>query len=130
MPYNKDEATGRLESIGWRPYPRKHGESRFTVFYQEYILPRRFRIDKRRAHYASLILTDQMGREDALRLLEEPMFDSIQLAIERDFFCRKLQITDAELEAYMTQPYREHASMPNLTGKVEVARRALSWVGR
>ena len=37
--YNKDEAINELsETLGWRPYPRKHGESRFTRFFQDFSL--------------------------------------------------------------------------------------------
>ena len=51
MPYSKDEAIAELEEqIGWRAYPRKHGESLFTKFFQNYYLPTKFGYDKRRPH--------------------------------------------------------------------------------
>ena len=115
LPYDKNRSIADLSQIGWRPYPRKHGESRFTVFYQEYLLPTRYGIDKRRAHYSSLVLAGQLTRAEALEALTEPMVTPVELAIERDFFCRKMRIEEAELDAFLTLPHQEHSSLPNLT---------------
>jgi aminotransferase len=62
MPYSKDEAASYLEdTIGWRAYPRKHGESLFTKFFQNYYLPTKFGYDKRRRHLSSLIAAGSLG---------------------------------------------------------------------
>ena len=47
-----------MERYGWRDYGGKHYESVFTRFYQGYILPTKFNIDKRRAHLSTLIARD------------------------------------------------------------------------
>ena len=125
LPYDRDGAEEQLQKVGWRPYPRKHGESRFTVFYQEFILPTRFNVDKRRAHYSSLILAEQLDRQAAISLLREPMYDEIRLSIERDFFCRKLRISEAEFEELMTQPIRSHTELPSLTAKIKPLRKIM-----
>ena len=57
MPYNKSAAITELESIGWRSYVGKHGESLFTRFFQNYWLPTKFGYDKRRPHLSSLIVS-------------------------------------------------------------------------
>ena len=47
--YNKERCIATLvEKVGFRPYPYKHYESIFTRFYQGYILPTKFGIDKRK----------------------------------------------------------------------------------
>ena len=67
MPYIKEDALKLLEKeYSWKPYPQKHFESRFTKFYEGYWLPERFGFDTRRVQYSSLILTEQMKREDAI----------------------------------------------------------------
>ena len=49
--YNKEKALQTLEEeIGFRRYGNKHYESIFTRFYQGYILPVKFGVDKRRLH--------------------------------------------------------------------------------
>ena len=66
-PYIKADAIRLLEEkYGWKPYPLKHYESRFTKFLEGYWLPERFGFDTRRVQYSSLILTGQMTRDDAL----------------------------------------------------------------
>lgn len=75
VPYQKEEAMKLLaEKFGWLPYPQKHFESRFTKFYEGYWLPIKFGYDTRRVQYSSLILTNQMTREEAIeRLKNHPM---------------------------------------------------------
>ena len=76
MPYIKAEASKLLQSTyGWKPYPQKHFESRFTKFYEGYWLPERFGFDTRKTQFSSLILTKQMTREEALERLKKPAYD-------------------------------------------------------
>ena len=51
---------------GWKYYGGKHYESVFTKFYQAYILPNKFGIDKRRVHLSSLIRNNEISRAEAL----------------------------------------------------------------
>ena len=56
MPYRRGEALETLKrEFDWQYYGGKHYESTFTKFYQAYVLPVKFGIDKRRAHYSDLI---------------------------------------------------------------------------
>ena len=67
VPYLKKDAEDELERrFGWQRFQHKHHESRFTRFYEDYWLPRRFGYEKRRAHLSSLIRTGQLGRAEAL----------------------------------------------------------------
>lgn len=97
MDYQKDKAIGILEKeLGWKYYGGKHFESRFTKFFQSYWLPVRFGYDKRKAHLSSLILSNQMTRLDALRILEQPPFDEKYLNSEKEFIYKKLNLTEDE----------------------------------
>ena len=67
MPYVKADALQTLEQeLGRVYYGGKHYESVFTRFFQAYILPRKFGIDKRRAHLWTLICSGQLSRDQAL----------------------------------------------------------------
>ncbi|MHB1140014.1 MAG: N-acetyl sugar amidotransferase, partial [Microthrixaceae bacterium] len=67
MPYDRVAAIAELEErIGFKDYGRKHGESQFTRFFQNYYLPHRYGYDKRRPHLSSMILSGQLTREAAL----------------------------------------------------------------
>ena len=45
--YKKEDALLELKKIGYKPYHYKHYESYLTRFYQGYLLPKKFGIDKR-----------------------------------------------------------------------------------
>lgn len=68
--YNRKESIELLQKeYGYKPYGEKHEESKFTKWFQdEYLIA--YGIDKRRAHYSSLINSKQMTREEALKLLK------------------------------------------------------------
>jgi len=72
--YHRIRAMKELgEKFGWKHYGEKHGESVFTKWFQNYWLPVRFGIDKRRAHYSSMINSKQITRDIAVKLLELPL---------------------------------------------------------
>ncbi|MFM6923862.1 MAG: N-acetyl sugar amidotransferase, partial [Ferruginibacter sp.] len=61
LPYNKAAVKEIItRELGWRDYGGKHYESVFTRFYQGYILPVKFGIDKRKAHLSNLIFSGQL----------------------------------------------------------------------
>ena len=70
--YDKAEAMNIIiNKLGWKDYGGKHYESVYTRFYQSYILPVKFNIDKRRAHLSNLICSGQLSREDALQQIKK-----------------------------------------------------------
>ena len=107
--YNKDGAKRVLyDELGWREYGDKHHEFVFTRFYQGYILPRKFGIDKRKAHLSNLILTGQMSRDDALRQLQQPPYDEDMQKSDKQYVAKKLGFSEDEFEAILSQPNRAH----------------------
>jgi len=81
--YNREGAKRLLESeYEWKDYGEKHCESTFTWWFQNFYLFTKWDIDKRRAHYSSLILSGQMTRQEALdKLTESPIYP--ELGIEK-----------------------------------------------
>lgn len=105
MPYTKQLAAELLqEEYGWKPYPQKHFESRFTRFYEGYWLPTRFGFDVRRNQLSSLILTDQMTRDEALQKLERSPYDPETINQDFEYIAAKLGITVDELHGYHEMP--------------------------
>lgn len=109
--YVKSDALALLQKeCAYKPYPYKHYESVFTRFYQGYILPRKFGIDKRRVHLSSLILSGQIERDEALRLLKEsPYPDQDQEEQDRLFVMKKLGFTEESFSRYMHTPAIPHS---------------------
>lgn len=72
--YNRAESIKILEKeYGWKPYGEKHCESKLTAWFQNFYLPTKFGIDKRRPHYSSMICSGQMTKQEALEKLKEPL---------------------------------------------------------
>ena len=112
FPYIREEAMQELkERFDWEPYTHKHYESRFTRFFEGYWLPRKFGYDKRRTHFSSLILTNQMKREDALNELKKPAYDEDEMQRDFEFVAKKLDLSVEELETIMNggnKTFREY----------------------
>ncbi len=99
VPYVKVEAEQVLgERFGWQPFKHKHHESRFTRFYEDFWLPRKYGFEKRKAHFSSLIMTGQMTRGDAIVRLAKPEMDEHFLAQEFEYVAHKLDLTTDELQ--------------------------------
>jgi len=99
VPFIKKDAEALLnEKYGWKPFQHKHHESRFTRFYEDYWMPRKFGYEKRRAHFSSLIMTNQMTRDEAIERLKMPEMDDKFMKSEFEFVANKLGLTVTELQ--------------------------------
>lgn len=103
MAYNKEEAMQNMHvNYGYQIYSHKHYESILTRFYQGYILPEKFGIDKRRLHYSTLIISGQLNREIALEKLKDSPYDTLEtLQSDANFFLEKMEWTEDELNSYL-----------------------------
>lgn len=74
--YNRAEAIEEMEKrFGFKNYGDKHEESVWTKWFQNFYLFEKFSIDKRKAHYSSLINSGQMTRQEALdKLTASPIY--------------------------------------------------------
>tara|TARA_B100001758_G_C18414488_1_gene618409 strand:- start:2828 stop:3931 length:1104 start_codon:yes stop_codon:yes gene_type:complete len=118
FPYNKDEAMQILmDKFGYQKYSQKHFESRFTRFYESYWLPKKFGYDTRKVQFSSLILTNQMTREQALQKLKYPAYDPQTIKQDFEYVATKLGISVNELQSYMDAPnktYRDYKSQETI----------------
>lgn len=114
LPYKKESALSEIKKdLGYREYEQKHYESIYTRFFQSYILPKKFNIDKRKAHFSVLILNGQMTREDALEQLKTPPISEQKLQIDKEFVLKKLGLTECEFEQIMNKPIKKYTDYPN-----------------
>lgn len=109
--YEKQAAMDNLSALyNYKQYPYKHYESVFTRFYQGYILPNKFGIDKRKLHLSTLIVNDQLSRGEALRLMEKNAYPSqAELKNDINYFLKKMQWSNSDLEDYIARPERQHS---------------------
>lgn len=115
MPYKSSEAKLFLsKEFGWKDYGAKHFESVLTRFFQGYYLPTKFGIDKRKAHFSSLILSGQMKREEALKELENPPYSVEQVQVDKKYIAEALGTSLAEWEDILAKPPTSHDDFPSL----------------
>lgn len=107
--YNKAHVKELIQQeLHWRDYGGKHYESIWTRFYQGYILPNKFKVDKRKAHLSDLIFSNQITKEDALKELENPIYPQEQFNVDFEFVLKKLGLSEEEFENILKKPPRSH----------------------
>ncbi len=112
--YNKQQAMEVLQNqLGWVYYGGKHYESIYTRFYQAYVLPRKFGIDKRKAHYSNLILSGQMMRSEALDAMKAPAYPDDLLEEDRQYAIKKLNLDARSFEEIMALPRKTFLDYKN-----------------
>jgi len=112
--YNKQQAKQTIiDELGWTDYGGKHYESIFTRFFQAYILPRKFGMDKRRPHLSTLVLSDQMTRSDALLELQQDPCPPDLLRDDLVFFLKKMGLSAAEFDVIMASPAKTFRAYPS-----------------
>ena len=101
--YDKEKAKEELKkSFDWEDYGGKHFESVFTKFYQSYILPQKFGVDKRRAHLSALIRSGQRKRKSVIEELARPLYEKEELKAEKAYIIKKLGFSENEFDEIMT----------------------------
>jgi N-acetyl sugar amidotransferase len=130
VPYDKREAEITLERLfGWQPFKHKHHESRFTRFYEDYWMPRKFGYQKRRAHFSSLIMTGQMSRDQALERVAKPELDEKFLEQEFEYIATKLDFSVDELRAIFDGENKTCLDYRNKYFLIGLGARVLSTMG-
>ncbi|EET1338239.1 N-acetyl sugar amidotransferase, partial [Escherichia coli] len=130
VPFTKKDAENELsEKFGWQPFQHKHHESRFTRFYEDYWLPRRFGYEKRRAHFSSLIMTGQMAREQALERLLKPEMDEHFLEQEFEYIAHKLGISVDDLKELFSIPKKTYKDYKNKRWLISLGTNILRTLG-
>ncbi len=125
IPYVKKDAEKFLfDNYGWESFQHKHHESRFTRFYEDFWLPKKFGYQKRKAHFSSLILTGQMTRKEALERVSRPELSEEFLMKEFEYVADKLDIKKTDLQEIFEgknksfKDYKSKIKLINLGGKV------------
>jgi len=113
--YNKFEAKETIiKELEWRDYGGKHYESIFTRFYQAYILPQKFDIDKRRSHLSTLVCSGQLTKEEALSEIELPICDENTLRDDKAYVIKKFGLTENEFDKIMKEKPIPHTNYKSI----------------
>jgi N-acetyl sugar amidotransferase len=124
-----------INEIDWKNYGKKHSESIFTKFFQNYYLPEKFGYDKRKAHLSSLIVAGEITREFAINQLKEPLYQPDELRNDKEFILKKLGYTDTEWDRIMAIQNKSFSNYPNWNfyinfgRKIRIIMRKLGFAG-
>lgn len=103
--FTKKEMVDTLvKEYGYEPYGQKHFEDLLTKFLEGYWMPKRFGHDIRRAQLSSLVVTGQMTREEALKILEQPPVTEEEGQAMFKEVAKRLEISEEELQKYFEMP--------------------------
>lgn len=120
----KDALAVLVADYGYKPYAYKHYESVFTRFYQGYILPHKFGVDKRRVHLSTLVMTDQMSRAEALEHAAGIAYPSQRkMEADKKYFIKKMGWTPEKLDTYIARPGKPHSDYPSEVSMFDGLRR-------
>jgi N-acetyl sugar amidotransferase len=130
VPYIKKDAEQLLfDKFGWEKFQHKHHESRFTRFYEDYWMPKKFGYEKRRAHFSSLILTGQMTRDEAIDRISRPEMDDHFLQQEFEYVANKLDLSVKELQEIFEGENKTFNDYENKKWLIDLGARALRFLG-
>jgi len=109
LTYNKNAVKEIIQrELNWVDYGGKHYESVFTRFYQGYILPSKFQVDKRKAHLSNLIFSGQMNKKQAMIELDQPIYPVELFRKDSDFVLKKLNFTKESFNDYINAAHNSH----------------------
>ena len=112
--YFKEDAMNLIQNkLGWKYYGGKHYESIYTRFFQSYILPQKFEIDKRKAHFSNLVLSGQITKSEALEELKKPVYPADLMKDDKEYAIKKFNISAEEFERIMELPTKTFQEYPN-----------------
>jgi N-acetyl sugar amidotransferase len=114
IPYAKNDAIEILnKNFRWKDVGGKHYESTYTRFIQSYYLFKKFQIDYRRVGFAKEISAGQTTRDHALERLKGLPYDPDQIAVDKQYIAKKLDISTEHFEEICERPPKWYWDYPN-----------------
>lgn len=127
--YHKEQAMEVLRNqLGWKYYGGKHHESVYTRFYQGYVLPRKFAIDKRYGHLSDLINAGQITRDKALTDIQQPPYPEDLQQQDLAYVSKKLGLSVEQFNGIMHAPAKTFRNYRNLFGVVQLLRGTVNYL--
>lgn len=111
--YNKGKAILELkQECSYEYYEAKHLENLLTKVIQLRWFVEKFNVDKRKSHLSSLIVSGQITREEALGLLNKPLYDIEKMEKDIEFVLNRLNIERVVFEELLRRKGKQHTDYP------------------
>jgi N-acetyl sugar amidotransferase len=112
--YQKKEAQKLLEDLyGWEYYGGHHHENIFTKFTIAYWLPEKFGIDKRLITLSAQIMSGEISREDAMKIMKNSSYDSAKINEDKEYVIKKLGFSEDEFRKIWNSPNKSFQDYPS-----------------
>jgi hypothetical protein len=92
-------------------------------------MPKKFGYEKRRAHFSSLVLTNQMTRDEALVRISKPEMDEQFLKQEFEYVANKLDLTIDQLQKIFEGENKTYKDYKNKRSIIGIGSKAMSFLG-
>ena len=103
--YKKENAELLLKDLfNWEKYENKHYENVFTRFYEGYYLIKKFNFDKRKCYLSNLILSNQISKNDAEKILMNNPYDQNLINKDLRYIAKKLDFSFEEFNELINAP--------------------------
>lgn len=124
--YNEKEVLRVLEEeLGWKNYGDKHHESKYTAFFQAYILTRKFNIDKRKLHYSAKVRNGQLTREQAIDVIKKDPYSGGMESL--DYCLKKLDLSYEDFDKIMNENPKSFLNYNSYYSLVQTFKTPISW---
>jgi N-acetyl sugar amidotransferase len=131
--YNLESVLQELSDFcGYNYYGGKHYESILTRFLQCYYLPTKYDFDKRKSHFSSMIVSNQMSREEALERISKPAYITEELKeSDFNFIADYLCMSRVEFDQLVALLPKKHTdyTISNINKFAGVARKLRRYLG-
>lgn len=108
-----------VRKLSWRYSGGHHHESYYTNFFQSYLLPQKFKIDKRKIEASALIRSGQITRQKALfQIKKEYPYDKNLV----EYVIGKLDLTRKEFDQILALPVKSFNEYPTYYSLVKLFR--------
>ncbi len=127
--YNKKMVDAELQrEVGWQYYGGHHHENVYTKFFQSYLLPKKFNIDKRKTELSALIRSGQMSREEAIHELTSSPYEYDEKVVT--YTINKLGLSQKEFDEIMQLPIKSHDDYATYLPLMRMLRFPIKWAAR
>jgi N-acetyl sugar amidotransferase len=120
--YFHDDVGALLEKeLDWEYYGGHHHESYYTHFFQSYLLPQKFNIDKRILEYSAFVRSGYTTRKEALKEMSEKPYEFSEELV--DYTIRKLGFSVEEFHTIMDMPVKSFEDYSTYYPAIKLLRR-------
>ena len=103
--YNKNEAGVLLKNeVGWRYPGGHHHESIYTRFYQGYLSPKKYGMDRRLISLSAQIRSGHISRREAINIINSPHYSDEEIIEDKKFIAKKFNLYEKEMDKILSLP--------------------------